>query len=141
MAEGAIKVKNIKSVTGNGVTATNILGFREEHVMNITPQFVPNTYQGLGVLERAKWRVLTITLDSDSTVLDASWAITAANTAIGTAFTVKFNLADAASTEETWTYTAAKSYVSKKENGRIEDGANRNSTEYTVTMYGTKTIS
>lgn len=140
MAAGAIKLKNIASITSNTITATNILGFEEDHVMNITPQFVPNTYQGLGVLERAKWRILTITLDSDSDVFDASWAITAANTALGTSFIVTFNVADAASTVETWTYQYTKSYVQKKEDGKIEDGATRNTTVYTVLMYGTKTI-
>ncbi len=140
MAEGAIKLKNIASVTANTITATNIIGFREEHVMNIVPQFVPNTYLGLGVLERAKWRQITFTLDSDSDVFDASFSVTAANTALGTSFIARFNVANAASTVETWTYQNAKSYVQRKENGRIEDGAGRNSVEYTILMYGTKVI-
>lgn len=140
MAPGAIKLKNIASVTANGITAENILSFDEEHVMNITPQFVPNTYQGLGVLERAKWRIITFSLDSDSDVFDASWAITSANTALGTSFVVTFNVADAASTVETWTYLNTKSYVQKKEDGRIEDGATRNVTTYTILMYGTRVI-
>lgn len=141
MAAGAIKLKKIKSVTANGVTDENVLTFREEHVMNITPQFVPNTYQGLGVLQKAKWRRLTVVFDSDSNLFDASYSVTAANTALGTAFTVKFNVADAASTEETWTYQHTKSYVMKKEPGRIEDGTQRNTTEYQILMYGTRTIS
>lgn len=141
MAAGAIKLKNIASVTANGITATNILSFKEDFLMNIMPQFVPNTYQGLGVLERAKFRVLTFGIDSDSDVFDASYSVTAANTAIGTAFTVKFNVADATSTEETWTYQTTKSWVQRKENGKIEDGAARNVTEYTCISYGTKVIS
>jgi len=140
MAEGSIKLKNIASVTANTITATNIIGFREEHVMNIVPQFVPNTYLGLGILERAKWRQITFTLDSDSDVFGASFSVEAANTALGTSFIVTFNVADALSTVETWTYQFAKSYVQRKENGRIEDGAARNSMEYTVLMYGTKII-
>lgn len=140
MAEGSIKLKNIASVTANTITATNIIGFREEHVMNIVPQFVPNTYLGLGVLERAKWREITFTLDSDSDVFDASFDVTAANTALGTSFIAKFNVADATSTVETWTYQFAKSYVQRKEAGRIEDGAARNSTEYVIISYGTKVI-
>lgn len=140
MAPGAIKLKNIASVTANTIMATNILSFREEFMMNIVPQFVPNTYQGLGVLERAKWREITFTLDSDSDVFSASYSVEAANTALGTAFTVTFNVADAAGTVETWTYQTAKSYVMRKEAGRIEDGAPRNTTEYTILMYGTKTI-
>lgn len=141
MAAGPIKIKNIASVTANGVTATNVLDFREEHVMNITPQFVPNTYQGLGILERAKWRELTIVFDSESTVFDASWSVEGSNSALATAFTVKFNVADASGTEETWTYTHSESRVTRKEDGRIEDGADRNRVEYGVLMYGTRTIS
>lgn len=141
MVEGAIKLKNIASVTANTITATNIIGFREEHMMNIVPQFVPNTYLGLGVLERAKWRQITFTLDSDSDVFDASFSVTAANSALGTSFIVTFNVADALSTVETWTYQFAKSYVQRKENGRIEDGAARNQVEYIILSYGTKEVS
>lgn len=140
MAEGSIKLKNIASVTTNTVTATNILSFREEHIMDITPQFVPNTYKGLGVLERAKWREITIVLDSDSDLFDASWDIEAANAALGTSFIVTFNVADATSTVETWTYDIAKSYVMRKEAGRVEDGAPRNTYEYRILMYGTRVI-
>lgn len=132
MAAGPIKLKNIVSVTANGITATNILTFKDDFLMNIAPQFVPNTFQGLGILERAKYRVLTFGLDSDSDVFAASYSVTAANTAIGTAFTVKFQVADATSTQETWTYVNTESFVQKKENGKIEDGANRNITEYMV---------
>ncbi len=141
MAEGAIKLKKIKSVTANGVTDENVLDVREEHLMNITPQFVPNTYQGLGVLEKAKWRQITIIFDSDSDALDASYSVTAANSSIGTSFIIKYTVADAAGTEESWTYEHGKSYVMGKEPGRIEDGAARNTTEYTVLTYGTRTIS
>ena len=140
MVAGAVKIKNIVSVTGNGVTATNILSFDEDHIMNITPQFVPNTYQGLGILERAKWREITIVFDSDSTVFDASWGIIVANSAIGTSFIVTFNIANATSQLETWTYTFTESYVTKKEPGRIEDGASRNSVEYKILMYGSRVI-
>ena len=140
MAEGPIKLKSIASVTANTITATNILSFREDFVMNFTPQFIPNYYSGLGVLEKAKWRVITFTLDSDSDVFDASFDVDSANTAIGTSFIVKFVVADAAGTVETWTYTHGSSYVQRKEFGRIEDGATRNTTEYTILMYGTKAV-
>ena len=140
MVAGPIKLKNIKTVTTNTITATNILSFKEDHVMNITPQFIPNTYQGLGVLERAKWRVITFTLDSDSDVFAASWAISAINTALGTSFIVTFDVADALGTVETWTYTFTKSWVQRKDGPRIEDGATRNTSTYTIFMYGTKAI-
>ena len=140
MAEGAIKLKSIASVTTNAIVSTNIVGFREEHVMNITPQFMPNTYQGLGFLQKAKWRNLVFTMDSDTNAFDADWRITAANTSLGTSLIVTFVVADAAGTAETWTYQFAKSYVSRREPGRIEDGAARNTTVWTVLMYGTKLI-
>ncbi len=140
MAPGAIKLKSIASVLTNGINSTNIISFREEHVMNITAQFMPNTYQGLGFLQKAKWRVLTFTMDSDTNAFDADWSITAANTSLGTSLIVYFVVADAAGTSETWTYQIAKSYVSRREAGRIEDGAPRNTTEWTVLMYGTKVI-
>ena len=37
MVAGPIKIKNIKTVTANTITATNILSFKEDHVMNIVP--------------------------------------------------------------------------------------------------------
>ena len=140
MAAGAVKLKSIASVTANTITATNILSFREEFVMNITPQFMPNTYTGLGVLEKSKWRLITVTIDSDSDLFDASYTVEAANSAIGTSFIVVFVTADAAGTAETWTYGFASSWVQKKEYGRIEDGARRNTFEYQILMYGTKAI-
>lgn len=82
MADGPIKLKNIECVV-SGVVATNILTFKEEFLMNFTPQFIPNTYQGLGVLEKSKWRVLTFTLDSDSDVLINNFSVVAANASLG----------------------------------------------------------
>ncbi len=140
MAEGAIKLSKIVSVTSNGIVSTNVLTFREEHVMNITPQFMPNTFQGLGFLQKAKWRNLVFTFDSDTDGFNASYAITAVNTAIGTSLIVSFIVLDGAGTTETWTYQIAKSFVSKRDGGRIEDGAPRNTVEFSVLMYGTKLI-
>ena len=82
MAEGAIKFKSIANIICNGI-ATNVLTFREEFMMNITPQFMPNTFPGLGVLEKSKWRVLTFTLDSDDDVFDFGFSVGAANSALG----------------------------------------------------------
>jgi len=140
MAEGAIKLKSIASVTANILTATNILSFREEFMMNITPQFIPNTYQGLGVLEKAKWRVLTFVFDSDTDIFDLDYFVAAANIPVATTIVITFVVADAAGTSETWTYQIAKSWIQKKEFGRIEDGAMRNNFEYVVAMIGTKLI-
>ncbi|GAG34519.1 unnamed protein product, partial [marine sediment metagenome] len=82
MAEGPIKLKNIACVI-SGAVATNILTFREEFLMNFTPQFIPNTYPGLGILEKSKWRVLTFTLDSDSDVFINDFSVVAANASLG----------------------------------------------------------
>ncbi len=140
MAPGAIKLKSIASITTNGIVSTNIIGFREEHVMNITPQFMPNTNQGLGFLQKAKWRNVVMTFDSDTNAFDPDWSIVADNTTLGTSFIATFVVSDAASTAETWTYQISKSYVSRREPGRIEDGAPRNTTVWAVLMFGTKLI-
>ena len=140
MAAGAIKLKSIASVAANAITATNILGFREEFVMNITPQFMPNTYQGLGVLEKSKWRRLIITIDSDSDLFDLDYFVAAANIPVATTIVVTYVVADATGSGETWTYEAAKSWIQRKEYGRIEDGVRRNTFEYQILMYGTKVI-
>ena len=140
MAEGPIKLKSIASIAANALTATNVLSFREEFMMNIIPQFIPNTYQGLGVLEKAKWRVLTLVFDSDTDVFDLDYFVAAANIPVATTIVVTFTVADAAGTAETWTYQIAKSWIQRKEYGRIEDGASRNTFEYTVAMIGTKLI-
>jgi len=140
MAPGPVKLKNINNVIANGVTATNILSFKEEHLMNFTPQFIPNTFQGLGVLEKAKWRQITVVVDSESNLFDASFSVTAANVPIVTAFTANFTWADALGTTETWTYEIADSYVQRREQGRIEDATGRNTIEYVILMFGTKDI-
>lgn len=135
-----VRLKNIASVTANTITAENILSFKEEHVMNIAPQFVPNVYQGVDVLQRAKWREVTITLDSENNVFDTNWKVAAINTIIATTIVAVFDIADGAGSTETWTYQISKGWVSRKEFGRIEDGARRNTTEYTLLLYGTKLI-
>ena len=133
-----VRLKNIASVTAGGLTSTNILNFKEEHVMNITPQFVPNVYQGVDMLQRAKWRELTIVLDSESDLFDAFWKVAAINALINTAVVAVFDVADGAGSTETWTYQINNGWVMRKEFGRVEDGARRNTTEYTILTYGTK---
>jgi len=144
MAEGRIRLKSIKAVVANLVTTENVLSFREEHIHNITPQFVPNVFQGVDVLEKAKFRRLIITLDSEDSLFGAPGAevnyfVAAINIVIGT-IVAQFYIADNTGDYETWTYIADKSWVEKKEFGRIEDGARRNTFEYSVIMYGTKVI-
>lgn len=90
MAEAPIKLKNIECVIA-GAVATNIISFKEEFVMNVTPQFMPNTFQGVDVLETAKWRRLTIIIDSDSDVFDDAFSVVAANTSLGLIEVLPYN--------------------------------------------------
>ena len=140
MAEGQIRLKNIVNVIANAITAENILTFKEDHIMNINPQFVPNTYQGVDVLQRAKWRELTIVMDSENDVFNVNFFVAAINVAVATTIVATFDVADGAGTIETWTYITDKSWVTRKDFGRVEDGARRNTTEYKILLYGTKVI-
>ena len=140
MAAGPIKLKSIVSVEANTVTAENVLSFADELVMNITPQFVPNYYPGVDVLEKAKFRRLTIVLDSDNTLFDLDYFVNAINITVATTIVATFMEADGLGTTETWTYEIAESWVEKKEFGRIEDGARRNTFEYSIICFGTRDI-
>jgi len=142
MVEGPLKIVRIVSVVANGVTAENILSVKDEFLMNMTPQFVPNTYQGLSMLEKSKWRVVTIVVDSESTLFDASFQVDAINTALGTSFIINFIASTTLdpSVALVWTYDEATCYVQKREYGRIEDGAPRNTIEYTVVTNGQRTV-
>jgi len=140
MAAGPIKLKSIASVVANLVTTTNVLSFADELVMNITPQFVANYFPGVDVLEKAKFRRLTIVLDSDDTLFDADYFVAQTNIAVATAIVATFNEADGLGTTETWTYQISESWVEKKEFGRIENGARRNTFEYSIICFGTKLI-
>jgi len=141
----AVRLKSIKDIVANAVTTENVLRFREEHVFNITPQFVPNVFQGVDVLEKAKFRRIIITLDSEDSLFGAPGAevnyfVAAINVAVATTIIASFYIADNSGDYEKWTYTISKSWVEKKEYGRIEDGVRRNTFEYHVVMYGTKLI-
>jgi len=139
MAPGAIKLKGIKDIVAT-LTAENVLTFREEHVHNITPQFVPNVFQGVDVCEKAKFRRLVITFDSDNTIFDVNYFVAATNVVIGTTIVASFWIADNTGDHETWTYQLSKGWVEKKEYGRIEDGVRRSTWEYSIICYGTKII-
>ena len=140
MAAGPIKLKSIASIVANVITAENILSFSDELVMNITPQFVPNYFLGVDVLEKAKFRRLTIVLDSDNTPFDANYFVAAFNVVVAGTIVVTFMEADGEGSTEIWTYEAAESWVEKKEFGRIEDGARRNTFTYSIVCFGTKLI-
>jgi len=138
--QGVGKIKRINNVRTGGVDAVNILSFKEDFVMRRTPQFVPNTYQGVGLKQDEKYRVLTVVVDSETDVFDSMMNIIAAQAAAGTDFLADFAMDDTAGTVETWTYEHAKTYMSKREEGRINEATGRETIEYTFISYGTKSI-
>lgn len=90
MAGGPIKIKSIDALLANGVS-TNVLNFKEDFMMDFTPQFMPNYFQGLGVLEKAKWRVINFTLDSDSDVFDFGFSVGGSNSALGIIWSLAYD--------------------------------------------------
>ena len=138
--EGAGKIKRIQSVGTNSDTTTNVLSFRDEFVMKMTPQFIPNTYKGVGLKQDEKYRRLTVVLDSETDVFDEMLTIESAQIAAATEFEVVFVMDDAAGTTEKWAYTVANTYMSKREEGKADDTSGRNTTEYHFITYGAKTV-
>lgn len=139
--EGSGKVKRINNVREGGVDAVNILRFKEDFVMRMTPQFVPNTYQGVGMKQDEKYRVITVTVDSETEIFDNMISITGAQAIATVDFLADFQMDDAAGTVETWTYTpVADVYMSNRREGRIEDNATRSTIEYEFLMMGSKGI-
>lgn len=132
--ETAVKIMRIDNFT-RGNIATNILRFEDDFVMNMTPQFIPNTFQGLDLKQDQQWRILTIVVDSETDIFDAYIDITTANTIIPLNFSVEFTLADGAATTEVWTYsggTPQVSYIINREPGRIDDDVERDTIEYRI---------
>lgn len=140
MVAGPIKLKSIASVEANTITAENVLSFADELVTNITPQFVPNYFAGVDVLEKAKFRRLTIVFDSDETLFDLDYFINQFNITVATTIIVTFMEADGEGSTEIWTYDISESWVEKKEFGRIEDGARRNTFTYSIICFGSRGI-
>ena len=109
--------------------------------MNTTPQFVPNTYQGVGLKQDEKYRVITIILDSESNIFDNMIAIIAAQAVALTDFEVDLVMDDTAGTTETWAYTPVASiYMSNRKEGRIDEATGRKTIEYEFICYGSKGI-
>jgi len=79
-------------------------------------------------------------MDSENNIFDTNFAVAAINTIIATTIVVTFDVAEATGGTETWTYQISKGWISRKDFGRIEDGARRNTTEYKIIAYGTKII-
>ena len=121
MAESAIKILYIEEIVTNIGSCTNILSFTEEHIMEITPQFVPNTFQGVDVKQDHKWWLLTFVIDSETNIFDAPHLqVTAANVAFNTDFYIDFILADGAATLERWEYTPDRAYVMNRNEGKTD---------------------
>lgn len=139
MAE-AIKILYIEDITTVIGSCTNVLSFEEEHIMEITPQFVPNTFQGVDVKQDHKWWILTFVIDSETDIFDAAFGVTAANTPFAGVFFVDFILADGAATRERWTYTPARAWVINRNEGKVDMDAERNTIEYQILIYGTRVI-
>ena len=138
MAAGPVKILKVNNVTTATGAVTTVYRFKEEHVMQVIPQFIPNLYQGAGVLQLHKYRILTITVDTETNVLDSGLEITDANDPFAGTFYVEFTLTDG--TTERWTYQPTKCYVYNRGEGRYEAGTNRKTIEYAILTYGTKVI-
>lgn len=138
MAAGPVKILRVNNVTTSVGATTNVYRFKEEHIMQVTPQFIPNLYKGAGVLQLHKWRILTITIDTETNVFDNGLAITAANSPFATTFYVEFTLTDGV--VERWTYEPTKCYVYNRGEGRYDAEANRKTVEYAILTYGSKVV-
>ena len=135
-AEEPIKIMRIDNFTivGEG-SCTNVLRFEDEFIMEITPQFLPNTFQGVDVKQDQKWRKLTIVVDSVSDIFDPYVDITTANTIIPANFYVEFTLADGAATTERWTYSGGApqtSYILNRLEGVVDGDSERDTVEYQI---------
>ncbi len=140
--QGVAKIKRINNVREGGADATNILSFKEDFIMVSTAQFVPNTYQGVGLKQDEKYRIITVIVDSETSIFDNMIAVTAAQAVAVTDFEADFTMNDAAGTVETWAYTPVASvYMMKREEGRINEASGRETIEYVFLVYGSKSVS
>ncbi len=138
--EGPGKIKRIKTVGTNSDTTANVLSFKDEFMMKMTPQFIPNVFKGVGLKQDEKFRHLTVTLDSETDVFDEMLKIESAQVVAASEFEVVFVMDDTAGTEEKWAYTVANCWMNKREEGRADDTSGRNTTEYHFITWGAKTV-
>ena len=104
-----------------GNNTFNILKFTDECLFHLTPQFVPNRYQGIGVGQDPAWRLITFYMDSESDVFDAYIDITTANTVmpvISVYFEQANPIAPAITSTERWRYEG-DNYMYEREHGTI----------------------
>jgi len=131
--EGPVKTMRIDNfaILADGV-CTNVLSYEDDFVTQMTPQFIPNTFQGLDMKQDQHWRILTIVVDSESDIFDAYIDIITANTNIAANFYMESTLADGLGTQERWTYTSANSYMINRRDGNIDDDVARDTIEYQI---------
>jgi len=134
--EAPVKTMRIDNFTilGRG-SCTNVLRFEDEFIMNMTPQFIPNTFHGIGLKQDQQWRILTVVVDSETDIFDPYIDTVTANTIIPANFYVEFTLADGAATVERWTYSGGApqvSYIINRLPGRIDDDVDRDTLEYQI---------
>jgi len=130
------------AITGR-TTATNIVKFSDEYMMQMTPRFVPNTFEGVDLKQDQQWRILTFVLDTEADIFDIYVDITTANTVIPPNFVVTFTLADALGTTETWTYsggTNAVAYIINRREGRYHADVPRDTIEYQILTTCDRTV-
>ncbi len=136
--EGPMKFMRIDEVELGGDTAPNILRFEDEFLMQTTPQFLPNLFQGKDLKQDQRWRVLTLVLDSETTLFDTYIDITTANTVLPN-FQLEFTLVDdanwAAGTQQVWAYSGGVgnlSYMLSRREGDIHSDVPRDTIEYRI---------
>jgi hypothetical protein len=140
-SEEAVKIMRVNNFTVGAKQCTNIYGFKDELVIETMPQFTPNTYQGLALKQDHMWRILTITVDSETDIFDPYIDITTANTVFPAGnFYAEFTLADGLGTVERWAYDPAYSYILNRRDGRVDADVARDTIEYQIITRCTKTI-
>jgi len=133
--ERPVRFMRIDSVAIAGNACTNVLRFRDEYMFQMTPQFIPNTFEGLDLKQDQKWRLLTIVVDSETNIFDGYFSVQAANVVIPATLVATFTLADAAGGVRTWTYSGgdpAMSYIINRREGNISDDLPRDTIEYQI---------
>ena len=124
-------------------SATNILSFSDDFVMQNDPRFVPNVYEGIAIKFDHEWHDITIIFDSDTDIFDTYIDDDGPNPVIPSLivdFTVVTIATQAVATER-WTYTANQTYIRERNEGEIEEGRERQTFEYRILAWGDRAIS
>lgn len=142
--EAPVRFMRIDNVTIGANVCTNVIRFKDEFMMQMTPQFIPNTFEGLDIKQDQKWRLLTIVVDSETDIFDPYFSVQAANVLIPATLSATFTLADAAGGTRTWSYpggTPATTYIINRREGNINDDLPRDTIEYQIITTCTRTVS